>query len=311
MNSLWKNKKKIMELRQAIKRRDFNLFTSTSFHKNAFDEETISIIMCSYNRSKQTYYTLSTIAASAYKNIQVVLVDDSTSDLLDGEILAAFPFSIDYIRIDPMTKTWCNPCINHNIGFQFIQGKRVIIQNPEVCHIGDVVSYANDNLKSDMYMVFNVIECTSFRANEEIYTIKSLDTTLLRTAPHLFGQWLQHPVHRNKNLHFLIAFGADRLREFSYDMAYGTWYDDDDFVFQMTTVGGLRVENVDHEIAHVAGIHLYHVSSSSWNLGGEMNAVLWTNKMRYFNKTKEYLEVSKAETVQEFERKWKILFMLS
>jgi GT2 family glycosyltransferase len=263
--------------------------------------------MCSYNRSKQTYHTLRTIANSRYNNIQVILVDDSTSDLLDNNILAAFPFSIDLIRIDPKAKTWCNPCINHNIAFQFIRGKRVIVQNPEVCHVGDVLAYTNDHLKEDNYMVFNVIACKNFKANEEIYRMGALETTIFETAPHLFANWLQHTVHRNNNLHFLIACSAVRLREFSYDMAFGAWYDDDDFVFQMTVVGGLRIENIDS----VAGIHLYHASSGAWNLGHEKNTALWITKVKHFRETGEYLEVSDADTIQDFEKRWKILFMLS
>ena len=310
MNSLWKNRKKLMALQTAIRTRDPKLFTCTSFHKYPFDTDTISIVMCSYNRSKQTYCTLMTIADSQYKNVQVILVDDSTTDLIDQEILATLPLSLDFIRIDPTQKTWCNPCINHNIGFQYIKGTRVIVQNPEVCHVGDVLSYTNDHLKQDMYLVFNVIACKSFVANEQLYQkIGSLDTTILNAEPHLFAHWLQHPVHRNKNLHFLIALWADRLREFSYDMAFGTWYDDDDFLFQMTVVDTLNIQNVPHETEGVAGIHLYHVSSSTWNLGGEMNAALWTKKVKYFRETGEYMEVSAAPTLREWEERWKILFM--
>ena len=102
--------------------------------------------MTSSNRSKQVYYTLNTIQNSDYKNIQVIIVDDSDNDPILEINLRKYPFYIDLICIKKENRNWHNPCVNYNIGFEFIKGSKVIIQNSEVCHIGDVLIFIDKTL---------------------------------------------------------------------------------------------------------------------------------------------------------------------
>jgi glycosyltransferase involved in cell wall biosynthesis len=94
--------------------------------------------MTACNRSKQTYFTLQTIQNSSHKAIQIILVDDSDSDPIAKEELEKYPFYIDFISIKMQNKKWVNPVVNYNIGFEYIRGSKVVIQNAEVCHVGDV-----------------------------------------------------------------------------------------------------------------------------------------------------------------------------
>jgi glycosyltransferase involved in cell wall biosynthesis len=100
--------------------------------------ETISIVMTACNRSKQTYFTLQTIQNSSHKAIQIILVDDSDAEPITKEELEKYPFYIDFISIKMQNKKWVNPVVNYNIGFEYIRGSKVVIQNAEVCHVGDV-----------------------------------------------------------------------------------------------------------------------------------------------------------------------------
>jgi hypothetical protein len=56
------------------------------------------------NRSKQVYYTLKTIEKCTFKNIQVILVNDSDIDPIKKEELKKYPFYIDFIIITPTEK---------------------------------------------------------------------------------------------------------------------------------------------------------------------------------------------------------------
>ena len=152
----------------------------TDYYKHAcinnkdITNDTITIIMTSHNRSKQVYFTLKTIADSNFKNIQVVIVDDSDKDKVSTDKLQEYPFYIDFIEIDRNKKFWINPCVNYNIGFKYIKGVKIIIQNSEVCHIGDVLSYVNLNIRDENYYVFDVKNSPSFEYNEHIYNLPVL-----------------------------------------------------------------------------------------------------------------------------------------
>ena len=69
--------------------------------------------MTSHERSKQVYFTLSTINKSNYKDIQVILVDDSVYDPVMVNHFADYKFNIDLIRINRDKKFWNNPCVNY------------------------------------------------------------------------------------------------------------------------------------------------------------------------------------------------------
>ena len=178
MQTLIQNKEKYFILKDKVINNDISMFSHYVIKKIELDEKTISIIMTSSNRSKQTYHTLKTIQNSSYKNIQLIIVDDSTHDPIQMDILETFPFYIDFININRQNKDWINPVVNYNIGFNFVKGSYVIIQNAEVCHVGDVIQYLIDNVQDDNYYVFDVKAINNMESNEEIYQIKQLDTSI-------------------------------------------------------------------------------------------------------------------------------------
>jgi hypothetical protein len=158
MENVLKNKQHIFEIKTKVENKDPELFLHSSIINNTIDENTITIVMAASNRSKQTYFTLKTIMNSKYKNLQIIMVDDSDIDPIDINYLKEqeYPYYIDLIKINRENKKWHNPLVNYNIGFQFIQGKKLIIQNAEVCHIGDVLDFMNANINDNNYYVFDV-----------------------------------------------------------------------------------------------------------------------------------------------------------
>lgn len=220
----------------------------------------ISIVMTASNRSKQTYHTLRSICGQ----VHIVLVDDSDSDpILLGE-LQKVGLYIDFIQINRSNKFWVNPCVNYNIGFKYVKAPLIILQNAEVCHVGDICAYVKEHA-NDTYLVFDVAYSRSYERNEEVYSTSGFDDMYSLLAP----EWYQHHIINNKQLHFLVAFSKpmlDAIGGFSLDYFSQGSYDDDDFLLHVRRLG-IPIRSVPSEETRLMGIHLYHVLSETWEKG--------------------------------------------
>lgn len=159
----------ILDIREKVNNMDRSLFENHTINNYELSSGAITIVMTSSNRSKQTYFTLQSMLKSKCKNIQIILVDDSDCDQINVNILKNYPYYIDFISIKRENKNWINPVINYNIGFKFIKGDNIVIQNAEVCHVGDPLFFISSEMKELNYYVFDVIAVSSLENNEEIY----------------------------------------------------------------------------------------------------------------------------------------------
>lgn len=293
MNSLKNNKDLLFSIKEQIMNNDNSIITSVIIDNNSITSETISIVMTSSNRSKQTYFTLDTIKKSAYKDIQVIIVDDSTNDPIKREVLERYPFYIDFITINKINKRWHNPLVNYNIGFTYIKGSKIIIQNAEVCHIGDVVSNVYNNTFDNNYYVFDVKAVKDYDSNDKIYRMNT-DNISIYENEELFSVWYQHETN-NRNLHFLTAMTINTfslINSFSYDYIFGTCYDDDDFLLKIKS-NKINIINFFNNNCGLGGIHLFHgISTETWDINRESNQLLFEKKINYYNNHHEYIDVS-------------------
>lgn len=265
----------------------------TTYETNTMDKDTVSIIMTTHKRIKQTLFTLNTIQNSSYKNIQVILVDDSINCFIDDNTLKQFSFQIVYIKINSNTRDWINPCINYNIGFKFIKGSYVIIQNAEVCHVGDVIKHVKEHLTEGNYLVFNVLNTGSFKNNlilHSLYQNGKFLPALTKFQSYQFVKWYQHQTHRCHDYHFLVAITYNdfiKMGGFDYDFAMGRSYDDDEFIFRIKTVSKLNIVHVDYDLHQTMGIHQHH---SKVKLNASSKEIIRTNKLNYsiLEKKKKY-----------------------
>jgi hypothetical protein len=263
------------------------------------DKETVSIVMTTHKRIKQTIFTLDTIASSSCQNVQVIIVDDSGSDYIDDKDLSGYKFRIDYMKIRPENRVWTNPCVNYNIGFSRVQGQYVIIQNAEVCHVGDVVNFVHKNCTEGKYHVFDVVNTGSYYSNEQLYHIFSNNKFNIIDLNELIKSngfiWYQHRVFRPKNYHFLTAIHINDLIKinngFDYDFSLGRWYDDDEFVFRIEHVLKLQIINVDQQNDDILmGIHQHHetvtlsTTKSEYKKSIKVNKEILNKKIKNFNK---------------------------
>jgi hypothetical protein len=306
MQTLIRNKNHIFNIKSKVENGDKSFYSHICIEKGTIDSNTISIVMTSSNRSKQTYCTLKTIANSINKNIHVVIVDDSDQDPINADVLKNYPFTIDFIKIDRATKCWHNPLVNYNIGFRFIKGGKVVIQNAEVCHIGDVLQFINNSVCEDnKYYVFDVKVSRDFDTNEQLY-VRNLSTI------GIYNENLFHPVYPwyqsasfNRKYHFLAALTKntfDKIGGFSYDLTMGSCFDDDDFLLKIIA-RNIHVVNIFHNEYCVGGIHLFHgYSVRMWDQGVEENVVLFQSKQIIYGKYRIYVDAT--ETIEDFDRKY-------
>lgn len=225
----------------------------------------ISIVMGYFNRKPQLLFTLATIAKSVVKDeIEVIIVDDGSSDdhILSQDDLD-FPFTIRVFRIDPKSKTWINPVIPYNLGISKAQGEWIILQNPEVCHVGDVCAYVSSADQS-LYHVMRVWALDK-TVPKEVYQPVLLGNN---PFPHAFlmcrrswkggwgGSWYTRLKHPERAFHFCSAIHRSVLSKiggFNPVMADGCWYDDNELLCRIR-----RVSSVHFPLKHVMGIHQWH-----------------------------------------------------
>jgi glycosyltransferase involved in cell wall biosynthesis len=296
MQSLLKNKDEIFQLIDAVKQCSSKYFNHIVIENTPINEQTISIIMTASNRSEQTYYTLDTFARSTFKSIQVIIVDDSDTDPITEDRLRKYPFYIDFIKVKRHAKTWHNPCVNYNVGFQHVKGSKVIIQNAEVCHVGDVLQYTADNVNELAYHVFDVVASNGFASNKRIHEYGTDSLKILEHAYLFQGIWYQG-VHRNAKYHFLTAMPRaifDIIGGFSYDYSYGCSYDDNDFLLRIESKN-IPIKSLFHNEIGVMGIHQYHVfAPNSWDKGKEVCDTLLKSKVVHYKTTNIYIEISES-----------------
>jgi len=303
MQTLLQNKEHIFNIKSKVEKDNTTFYSHICIENGTIDSKTISIVMTSSNRSKQTYFTLKSIANSVNKNVQVIIVDDSDGDPIDADILKNYPFTIDFIKINRANKCWHNPLVNYNIGFRFIKGGKVVIQNAEVCHIGDLLQFINNHVcEENKYYVFDVNASKNFETNQQIYN--SDIHTIEIYSKNLFDHWYQS-ANNNRNLHFLTALTKstfDKISGFNYDYVMGSWYDDDDFLLKIRATN-IDIVNIFHDQHNVGGIHLYHgYSSNIWDQGVEKNQNLFKAKQTIYNKYGIYVDATK--NIEDFDRKY-------
>ncbi len=291
MQTLLTNKDRIFEIKRKVEEKDGSMGNHTVIPNIPITAETISIIMTASNRSLQTYFTLRTIQNSSYKSVQIIIVDDSDTDVITKEELNKYPFYIDFISINPLKKNWVNPVVNYNIGFEYIKGSRVIIQNAEVCHIGDVLAFLGNHMIPDNYYICDVKASKSLKTNNIIYK-SNTNTINIYNLKNIFKKWYQCRT-KLMDLHFLAGMTIetfDKVKKFSYDYTLGVDYDDNDFLMKIISKN-IQIINLFHDEYYFGGIHLFHTSSYLKWKDIESNSNIYSKKKEIFLKTGEYIDI--------------------
>lgn len=236
----------------------------------------VSIVMAYYNRKEQLIQALNSIYKSAHKNIEIIIVDDASDE---DQSVYNFIDDIDHhkviklITIKKEQKTWVNPCIPYNIGFKQATGDIIIVQNPEIMHIGDCVTDVVNNLNERDWMSFNCWGSPSFSVNKsfESKTDMEINDFLHNVSNRIGGNsverddvggWLNHYKKHFVAYHYLAAIYRKDLFTimdggFNEEFKNSVGADDDEFIKR------LIYNNFTFKIRKITdsspvGIHLFH-----------------------------------------------------
>lgn len=269
------------------------IYESTTI--NEIDNIYISIVMTTYNRETQTLFTLSVIndlqQLKKY-NIQIIIVDDSDYSMVDKLHNYNKNIQINYIHIDRTKKTWINPCFNYNIGFKYILGEKIIIQNSEVCYVGDIIDFVDKSVSNDRYYVFDVKASLSIKTNKSIYDYyksKKFDINIFKMS--FFSDWYQNSKYKNYMMHFLVSITRDtflKIKGFDENYKDAIDYDDNDFLIKIL-YNKIKPINICNNENKLGGIHLFH-EKFFYNKNLPTNEILFYKKLIVYIEHDVYIE---------------------
>ena len=267
----------------------------------------ISIVMAFYNRRPQLLFTLKTIRDSQYKNIEIIIVNDASDKEHEiDDILGIYDLNIKIINIKIEEKTWVNPCIAYNIGFKQAVGDIILIQNPEVCHIGDCLTFTINNLKSNDWLSFNCYGLDDFTENKyinDMYT-DNLDNcdaifNYINNKPFKIGGntinnnfpggWINHYDKFFVAYHYMAAIYKNDLFSkmnggFHDEYRNGTCKDDNDFI-KYLIYNNFNFKIPKYSFNNPFCIHQYHDKTTSlYNLElFKINDEIYKKRMKQIN----------------------------
>lgn len=223
----------------------------------------ICIVMTHYKRVSQLQRTLSSINSSLYKNINVIVVDDASEETLP-EFQVDYPVDIIYIGKDE--KKWTNPEVVYNKGIIKALSYHpdiIFIQNAETMHVGDVISYAAENVNNTNYIVYACLSLDKKSTFDESADIEQLANDCKKEAS-TEGQiaWYHHPIYRPCYLDFCAAISVDNMikingydERFIYGIAYG-----DNYLKHRIGLLGLKFETPEYPFV----AHQWHYEDWYW-----------------------------------------------
>jgi hypothetical protein len=209
----------------------------------------ISIVMGYYNRKPQTINTLDYFENYKEYNYEVIIVDDnSTPDHQLDDIIKNYTFPIKYIKITAEEKgNRINPSVTYNRGFKEAEGERVIIQNPECIHRGNILGYVKTTLTYDDYIAFSCYNCSSHELTQELLNNISLINDPSFHKRNQFT-WYNHPILRPVHYHFCSSIMNDNLKllgGFNEEFAKGHSFDDNEILLSIKQNLNLNIKTID------------------------------------------------------------------
>lgn len=248
--------------------RDKNDVIIVPIKNNQYNGTKISIAMSYINRRAQLETTLKTIKNSAYKNVEIVINDDgSTIDEQIDDFVEKY--GIVLIKTNPLTKKNNSPVIGYNKAISKTTGDIIIVQNPEVCHMGDIISHVAAEITNSNYYSYSCMALTNFEENKTLQILlsenKYIDAKQLSDRIGI-SRWYNHPSEVPTYFHFCCALSRDnmlRLKGFNLDFANGFCFDDDDFVARIKYDLKLDMKIIPPLLYYT--IHQYHLPSGATN----------------------------------------------
>jgi len=216
-------------------------------HMNVKTALGISVVIAAYNRKAQLLVTLKSLSESAHPNFEVIIVDDASDEdqaVKDFIIPSEYDFDVKVITVSEQEKTWVNPSVAYNIGIRYATKEVILLQNAEVMHVGDVLTFTAENIQPRDWLTFNCYGLNEKTTDAVYKGQKLMFDDVLKLNQRIGGNsvarddvdgWLNHFERHFVAYHYCGAiFREDLMRDldggFSKDFENLIGGDDDHFV---------------------------------------------------------------------------------
>ncbi|MGL6039432.1 MAG: glycosyltransferase family 2 protein [Soonwooa sp.] len=270
----------------------------------------ISIVTAYYNRRELFLRTLESIAKTKYDgDFEVIAVDDgSRNEERLEDLKKDFPF-LKIIYLDPTKKWYHNSCIPFNIGIRAAKGDKIILQNPECYHYGDILLKTEEELTDKDYLSFACFSLDKYTTDNfgEVFNSEYFKNLIIQhnNAPTADGDagWYNHSKLRPHAYHFCTAItkkNINKLGGFDERFALGIAYDDDELIQRVKKI--VKIKFLDDVIV----LHQNHYNPQSTSFQNKankqylygLNKFLLHNKIPIlnFNKYVSFIPINKRKT---------------
>lgn len=191
-------------------------------------------------------------------DFEVIIIEDSKNRRNGAEhnalveVVEWFRETIPILLLQADDRNGCNASALYNLGSEFARGAFLVITNPEVMHVSNVL------FGFDQEMDINplaYVMCACF----------SIDKTRFMNydASEVEGHWYQHSQHRDVQCHFCSVISKamyDNIGGFDDAYSKGMCFDDDDFKNKIKSANIPMVSRDD-----LITLHLFHDKSKPSN----------------------------------------------
>lgn len=200
----------------------------------------ISIVMAYHNRYGLLDNTLTSIKTDV-KDYEIIVVNDFSTESEDVNDLAdKYPeHNIKIIHMADLGERWYNnPCVVNNAGFSHCQGDKIILQNPECYHVGDIIGAVDEYLTDHNYLSFHCYGTTEPELELMHTDWDKFMVGVNKNTSRNNGSvgWCNHAKYFPNNLNYTTAITRKNLQimnGFDEVMATGRGGDDNEFKWRI------------------------------------------------------------------------------
>jgi hypothetical protein len=236
-----------------------------------------SFVMPYYNRPELRFSLDSYRDLYSYRDdLEVIIVEDS-KNVIDTEmhtqllnIVSQYPDISIKVIPDPIESY--NPSTKYNLGVKESSGEIIVITNPEVPHISDVLKFIDN---SDMDNLYVICAC------QAVHTVRN--GASFKECEFSFYMWYQHTQYRDVRYHFCTVISKDnfinKVKGFNEIFTKGIAYDDDNFVKRVQKSGMILLPVDDLVTYHIEHSRSYRISSEEFNRLTQINLEIWRSQV--------------------------------
>lgn len=236
----------------------------------------ISIVIAYYNRKQLFKRTLESIAKSAVKDFELIVVDDASKEEERLEdLVEQFPF-MRIIRVEPKDKWYYNSAMPFNIGIAQAKGNIIVLQNPECLHLYDVLSYIVEKVNNKNYVSISTYSIDEITTRYFTLSRVGVEYYLQRSVKDYTG-WYNHSIYRPGHFHFCAAMTKENMQKlggFDERYAMGIGYDDNDLIDRIDRLGLNKIIADEVSVIHQWHPKVYDLINPEHKALYERNALL-------------------------------------